>query len=67
MPLCDPQCIPLLWINLDRAILRRTRMEWLSEGGWDSYRFSAVDAEDPSQVLFAIPNFFHWYTSQVFI
>ena len=60
MPLCDPQCIPLLWINLDRAILRRTRMEWaIREGGWDSYRFSAVDAEDPSQVLFAIPNFFH--------
>ena len=55
--LIDPERIPLLWINLDRAIKRRNRMEWaLQKGGWNHYRFSAIDAHDNNQRLIAIPH-----------
>ena len=43
----DHDQIPVLWINLNRAHRRRTRMQWaLENGGWTAYRFNAVDAED---------------------
>ena len=49
--------IPLLWINLKRSRQRRARMEWaLKKGGWDAYRFCAVDANDSSNCLLPIPN-----------
>lgn len=53
----DPQHIPLLWINLNRAPQRRARMEWaLQQGGWRSHRLTAIDAQDPRQRLLALPN-----------
>jgi hypothetical protein len=53
----DPEQIPLLWINLNRARQRRARMEWaLTAGRWTAHRLSAVDARDPLQHLVALPN-----------
>jgi len=53
----DPQHIPLLWINLNRATRRRARMEWaLDRGGWRAHRLTAVDADDSHQRLIPLPN-----------
>jgi hypothetical protein len=53
----DPQQIPLLWINLNRAPQRRARMEWaIQQGGWMAHRLEAVDARDRRQRLLALPN-----------
>lgn len=53
----DPQQIPLLWINLDRCVQRRNRMEWaIQQGGWASHRLSGIDGQDPRHRLIALPN-----------
>jgi len=55
----DPELIPILWINLNSAHLRRARMEWaLQTGGWHSHRFTAVDSSNHNQLFFPIPSFF---------
>jgi len=56
-PSADAAAIPLLWINLDRAPRRRARMEWaIREGGWQTQRLSAIDAQDSYQRLLPIAN-----------
>lgn len=53
----DTKEIPILWINLERATRRRARMTWaLQNGGWEACRCKAVDANDISQRLLAVPN-----------
>ena len=53
----DQEQIPLLWINLSRAVRRRARMEWaIHEGGRDAHRIEAVDGTDQTQRLVTIPN-----------
>ena len=53
----DAEAIPVLWINLNRAVQRRARMEWaLQQGGWTAHRLPAIDARDPHQHLLALPN-----------
>ena len=55
----DPELIPILWINLDRAHLRRTRMEWaLHTGGWCAHRLTAVDSSNQNQLLLPIPSLY---------
>ena len=52
--------IPVLWINLQRAQRRRTRMQWaLQQGGWSSHRFEAIDAADLAQQLLPLPDLRH--------
>ena len=56
--------IPLLWINLRDARLRRARMYWaLNSGNWRSFRFEAISASNYSNRFFTVPNLFHPGTS----
>ena len=53
----DTKDIPLFWINLKRAKKRRARMDWaIKQGGWEAYRFNAIDSNDMHQRLLALPN-----------
>ena len=62
----DSEEIPLMWINLNRAKKRRTRMEWaLQKGKWTSHRFNAIDSEDINQHFLPIPNPFIAGTQQL--
>ena len=53
---------PLYWINLDRDVQRRHRMEWaLKKGGWQSERWRAIDARDNQHHFLALPK--PWQTA----
>jgi hypothetical protein len=53
----DVERIPILWINLNRALKRRACMQWaLDKGGWTSHRFVAVDANNRLHRFVPIPS-----------
>jgi hypothetical protein len=51
--------IPLIWINLDRAVrLKHCMNNAIEAGGWRGYRFAAIDAINPDKWFVPTPNIF---------
>ncbi len=56
MDISNPS-IPLIWMNLNRHVNRRAKMNWaLQKGNWNSQRFQAIDSENLREVFIPIPN-----------